>query len=133
MFPQTVEFSTSDMALIEGMKEEIQQLGFTWENMGRNKIAIQGIPADGTQENAQHLFEELLEQYKNNAKLESTNSDKLARALAKSMSIKKGHKLSVIEMNSLIDELFACEIPNATATGLATLITLTLDELADKF
>ena len=36
-------------------------------------------------------------------------------------------------MNSLIDELFACEIPNATATGLATLITLTLDELADKF
>ena len=133
LFPQTVEFSTSDMALIEGMKEEIQQLGFTWENMGRNKIAIQGIPADGTQENAQHLFEELLEQYKNNAKLESTNSDKLARALAKSMSIKKGHKLSVIEMNSLIDELFACEIPNATATGLATLITLTLDELADKF
>ena len=133
LFPQTVELSTADMALVEGMKEEVQQLGFAWESMGSNKIAIQGIPADGTQENAQHLFEEFLEQYKNNAKVESSNSDKLARALAKSMSIKKGQNLSVIEMNRLIDELFACEMPNATASGQATLITLTLEELADKF
>ena len=80
-----------------------------------------------------HLFEDLLEQYKNNAKVESSNRDKLARALAKSMSIKKRHKLSVTEMNSLIDELFTCEMPNATPSGLATLITLTLEELADKF
>ena len=133
LFPQTVELSTSDMALLEGMKEEVQQLGFTWEIMGRNKIAIQGIPADGTQENAQQLFEELLEQYKNYAKVESSNSDKLARSLAKSMSVKKGQNLSVTEMNRLIDELFACELPNVTASGQATLITLTLKELADKF
>ena len=38
------------MALVEGMKEEVQQLGFAWESMGRNKIVIQGIPTDGTQE-----------------------------------------------------------------------------------
>ena len=133
LFPQTVELNTSDMALIEGMKVEIEQLGFSWEKMSSNKIAIQGIPADGTQENAQHLFEDLLEQYKNNAKIETKNSDKLARALSKSMSIKKGHNLSVIEMNRVIDELFACEMPNATANGQATLITLTLEELADKF
>ena len=101
--------------------------------MGRNKIAIQGIPVDGTQENAQYLFEELLEQYKNYAKVETSNSDKLARALAKSMSVKKGQSLSITEMNRLIDELFACEMPNATASGKAILITLTLKELADKF
>lgn len=133
LFPQTVELSTADMALIQGMKEEVQQLGFVWENIGSNKIAIQGIPADGSQENAQHLFEDLLEQYKNNAKIESSNSNKLARALAKSMSIKKGHTLSVAEMNHLIDELFACEMPNVTASGQATLITVTLAELAHKF
>ena len=48
------------MALVEGMKEEVQQLGFTWENMGRNKIAVQGIPVDGTQENAQYLLKNYL-------------------------------------------------------------------------
>lgn len=133
LFPQTVELSTANMALIEGMKKEIQQLGFSWESMGTNKIAIQGIPADGTQENAQHLFEDFLEQYKNNAKVENSNIDKLARALAKSMSIKKGYNLSVVEMNRLIDELFACQNPNAIANGKAILITLTLEELADKF
>ena len=49
------------------------------------------------------------------------------------MSVKKGQNLSITEMNRLIDELFACEMPNATASGKAILITLTLKELADKF
>ena len=49
------------------------------------------------------------------------------------MSVKKGQTLNVIEMNRLIDQLFACETPNATASGKATFITLTLEKLADKF
>ena len=59
--------------------------------------------------------------------------DKLAAALAKSVSIKIGQALSPTEMNQLIDELFACESPNNTANGQPTLVTLTLDELAEKF
>ena len=60
--------------------------------MGRNCYSRH---LDGTQENAQYLFEELLEQYKNYAKVETSNSEKLARALAKSMSVKKGQNLSI--------------------------------------
>ena len=33
-------------------------------------------------------------------------------------------------MRSIIDNLFACQIPNTTAQGKPTLITLTLEELA---
>ena len=49
------------------------------------------------------------------------------------MSIKSGRKLKLEEMRSIIDNLFACQIPNTTAQGKPTLITLTLEELAKKF
>ena len=133
LFPQTVELNSADLALAEEIKKETHQLGFVWETMGGNKIVIQGIPSEGTQEHAQHLFEDLIEQYKNNAQLTNNNMDKLAAALAKSVSIKIGQALSPTEMNQLIDELFACESPNNTANGQPTLVTLTLDELAEKF
>jgi len=53
--------------------------------------------------------------------------------MAKSMCIKKGRTLSITEMNSIIDNLFACQTPNATANRKPTLITLTLEEIAKKF
>ena len=49
------------------------------------------------------------------------------------MSIKSGRKLNPEEMRSIIDNLFACQIPNTTAQGKRTFITLTLEELAKKF
>jgi DNA mismatch repair protein MutL len=131
LFPQTVELSISDMELVKGMEAEIKHLGFDFEAMNKSSIAIQGIPSESQDENVQHMFEDFLEQFKNNAELE--RKDNFARALAKSMSIKKGRKMNTTEMHILIDELFACQMPHATASGKSTLITLTLDELAKKF
>jgi DNA mismatch repair protein MutL len=119
------------MELVKGMEAEIKHLGFDFEVMNKSSIAIQGIPSETQDENVQHLFEDFLEQFKNNAELE--RKDNFARALAKSMSIKKGRKMNTTEMHILIDELFACQMPHATASGKPTLITLTLDELAKKF
>lgn len=131
LFPQNVELNMSDMELVKGMETEIKQLGFDFEVINKSNIAIQGIPSESQDENIQELFEDFLEQFKHNAELET--KDKLARALAKSMSIKKGRKMNNTEMHLLIDELFACQMPNTTANGKPTLITLTLEELAKKF
>ena len=133
LFPQTIELNITDMSLIHEIKDEIQELGFLWEVMGKNKIVIQGIPQNAIEEDTQVIFEEFLEEYKNHFKIPTTNKDKLARALAKSMTIQKTQKLSPIEMNNLIDNLFACETPNISPNGKATLITITFEELKDKF
>ena len=77
------------------------------------------------------VMEELVEQFKNESSIEK--HDNLSRSLAKTMSIKSGRKLKLEEMRSIIDNLFACQIPNTTAKGKPTLITLTLEELAKKF
>ena len=38
------------MSLIHEIKDEIQELGFLWEVMGKNKIVIQGIPQNAIEE-----------------------------------------------------------------------------------
>jgi DNA mismatch repair protein MutL len=133
LFPQNVELSSADMALVQELNEDIRKLGFDFEKLNQHTLVIQGVPAESTEESAQELFEELLEEFKQSADIEASSKEKLARSLAHSMSIKKGRRMNTTEMNILIDELFGCQMPYSTAKGQTTLITLTLEEIAKKF
>ena len=80
------------------------------------------------------MLEHLIEGYKNNqSTLKLNKRDSLARALARNTSIKSGLTLSTDEMNLLIDELFACEMPNTSISGKPIISTFTLEELLQRF
>ena len=80
------------------------------------------------------ILEHLIEGFKNNhAMLRLNKRDILARTLAKNASIKPGTSLSAEEMNQMVDELFACEMPNVSLAGKPVVITFTIDELLQKF
>ena len=53
--------------------------------------------------------------------------------LFRSSAIKTGTPLDNDSMSDLIDRLFACESPNISIYGKPTIITITLQELMDKF
>ena len=134
LFPQTVEFNAADYQLLQGLQEEITALGFDLAEFGKNTYVVNGIPADAGDANAKQLLEDLLEQYKHEAKtLQLDTTEKLAYALANSMAVKAGKVLNQTEMNDLIDRLFACEIPYYTPSGKPVIITTTLDELDKRF
>lgn len=57
----------------------------------------------------------------------------LARSLAQQASIKAGRQLSVKEMQTLIDELFACEQPYIAPNKRNTFLTFDFDELEKRF
>jgi len=72
----------------------------------------------------------LLEQFKENKQnLKLDLRDNLARSLAVNTSVKRGKKLSVAEMKSLIDELFACKTFYKSPGGKLILVRYTFDEL----
>ena len=131
IFPKTVELSTSDIAIIKTISDELLNMGFRFDYLNKNSIVVLGTPTDLEVEKLESVIDELVEQFKNESSVEK--HDNLSRSLAKTMSINSGRKLKVEEMRSIIDNLFACQIPNATAKGKPTLITLTLEELAKKF
>ncbi|HEX8376265.1 MAG TPA: DNA mismatch repair endonuclease MutL [Pedobacter sp.] len=135
LFPQTVSLGAVDFELVKELLPDIQALGFQVREFGKNTFIVEGIPADiGSNISEVEMLEHLIEGFKNNFSLLKLNKrDNLARTLAKNAAIKPGVMLSQTGMNSLIDELFACESPNISIQGKPVIITFTLDELVQKF
>ncbi len=134
LFPQTVELSSADCALINDLQEDLHRLGFTIDNFGGNEIVVNGIPTEAADIPVQGLIENFLEQYKNTVnEVQSNTRDRLARSLARSLCIRPGKRMQRIEMLDLIDKLFACSQPQSAPNGKPTILTFTNTELDIKF
>lgn len=135
LFPQTLNLSASDFELAKELLPDIQALGFQIREFGKNTLVIEGIPTDITTNVSEiEMLEHLIEGFKNNhAILRLDKRDNLARVMARNAALKSGKALSQQEMNSLIDELFACKMPNVSLNGKPIILTFTLEELAQKF
>jgi DNA mismatch repair protein MutL len=134
LFPQSVTLNSADFELLRELLPDIKALGFDIREFGRNTVVVDGIPADITNANEHELLEQLLEGFKNNlAVLKLDRRDNLARSLARNAALKAGVKLSMEEMNQLVDQLFACQMPNLALNGKPVISTFTLNELAERF
>ena len=134
LFPQSVTLNSSDFELLKELLPDIRALGFDIREFGRNTVVVEGIPADLSNTDEHKLLEQLLEGYKNNQSvLKLDKRDSLARSLARNAATKAGTKMSLEEMNILIDQLFACQMPNLALNGKLVIITFTLNELLERF
>jgi DNA mismatch repair protein MutL len=134
LFPQTIQLHAADAAILEEIQPELRALGFDIQSLGHHSFVIHGIPADFQAGDEKVLVEEVLEQYKNSEGTEAPERRlRVARSLAIRSAIKPGKLLSVKEMKSLIDELFACEQPHLSPSGKNTLVTFSLEELEKRF
>lgn len=134
IFSKTLHLSAQDFQLVLDLEKEIKSLGFDFQSMGENAIVINGLPADLKAEDEKELFEGLIEQYKNNTQnLKINKKENLARSLAKRSAIRKGKKLGETEMRNIIDQLFACHMPNYTPDGKPTIMKMELNEFNSYF
>ncbi len=133
LFPKTIRFSSIDADLLKNMLPAINLLGFDVQEFGNDTFVVHGVPADIKNVDEVEIIENLLEQYKSNVDLELDVREGLAKALAKSAAIKRGKELTFLEMQKLIDELFACEVPYKGPNGKKCFITYELDLLKKQF
>jgi DNA mismatch repair protein MutL len=136
LFPQTVTLSPNDFELAKSLLEDIKSLGFEVREFGKNTLVIEGIPVDlgSNTFNETQLFEHLIEGFKNSQQeLKLDKRDALARSMARNSSIKSGVSLEQEEMNTLIEQLFACQSPNFSISGKPVIQTIGLTEIDKKF
>ncbi|MVN21666.1 DNA mismatch repair endonuclease MutL [Mucilaginibacter arboris] len=134
LFPQSITLSTSDFELLQSLLNDVRALGFDIREFGKNTVVVEGIPAELTKASENEMLEKLLEGFKNNqSALKLSKHDNLARTLAKNAAVNSGTRFSLEEMNQLIDQLFACQMPNVSLSGKPVIITYTLEELFQKF
>lgn len=134
LFPSTISLAPAEAAMLNDILEEVNRLGFDIQEFGGNSFLIHGVPSELSENiNESKLVETLLEQYKNNLDLKLNVRENIARSMAKSAAIKRGQSLTLPEMQSLIDRLFACELPYKSPSGRNCFITFELDELEKRF
>ncbi|WP_455099130.1 DNA mismatch repair endonuclease MutL [Prevotella histicola] len=118
LFPEMVQFSVSDSVILEHILPEMTEMGFQLDNLGGGSYAVNGVPAGIEGLNAVTLITDMVA-----AAIESGTHVKeeidhvLALSLARNAAIPQGQVLSNSEMESIVNELFACGNVNYTPSG----------------
>jgi len=133
LFSLTISLNPLDIAWLQEMLPDIQQLGFDIE-LHADKAVLKGVPADLPTGKESTALQELIEQFRMYEKeLQLEKRDNLAKSLACRAAIKTGEVLNITQMKNLVQQLFACVQPYACPHGRPTLITLTVEELDKLF
>ena len=134
LFPDIVQFSASEIPVLESIMEDLSYLGFELTDLGGGSYAINGVPAgiEGLRptELVQNMVHTALEK---GCKVKEEVQSMLALSLAKAASIVTGQVLSNEEMNNLVDNLLTSSSPNYTPDGKTALVVLKEDEIEKLF
>ena len=135
LFPRPLTFSPADYAVLTELTPSLHLLGFRFAEFGPHTIAIEAVPADLPAQGEKELLEGLIEQFRSGAApLRLDRREALARALARRVAQATSQpRLPDIELNALVDKLFACQVPNYTPDGRPTVVLLDGEQLAAFF
>ncbi|MFT4061803.1 MAG: DNA mismatch repair endonuclease MutL [Edaphocola sp.] len=128
LFPHTLEFAPADAALFEDLLPILQQLGFDLQHFGGTTYLLNGVPPDIETGHEQIILEQLLEQMKHEASsLKDNRQEYLLQAMAKRLA--QPLALHTEAARTLIDELFACALPQYSPEGLKVFTMLPVESL----
>lgn len=130
LFPELLELSPSDAALLTGILDDVRALGFDITSLGGSSFSIVGAPSE--QANPVAVVQEMVESVKQQ---DGGHTDalhhQLALVLARHNAIEVGEVLSSVQMETLIGDLFQCDNPNLSPNG-KTILTILQQETIDK-
>ena len=130
LFPEVVQFSPSEIIVLKKIMPEMESLGFELTDLGSNSYAVNAIPAGLDGINMVSLLQEMV----SNANEKGTSlrdeiDHSLAMSLARRAAIPRGQVLSNVEMENLVNQLFACSNVNYTPDGKTILAILRQQEI----
>ncbi|HTF82296.1 MAG TPA: hypothetical protein VL947_11235, partial [Cytophagales bacterium] len=123
-----------DYLVVSEIEPDLVALGFSISFLGTDTISINGMPADMPRGNEKEIFEGIIEQFKvNKHELSLGTHESLAKSIASRSCIKKYQKLSSEEMNSIINQLFACSEPAYSPYNVKTFTVIDHHRLYEFF
>ena len=129
LFPQALSLNVNDASLLKEMLPELENLGFVLEQANPTTYMINGTPSDAAGCDAVALLEQILDNYKiNRTDLQLDRKLNLAKTMATQLSIKAQTKLSEMEMQNLVDQLFACNVAEIAPNGKKIYMILNMED-----
>ena len=110
MEPIEIILGEKDRATLKEITEELQELGYQWENEG-DKVWLKGIPNLDSSFQWEKQFSQFIENWDLEYGQVSSSKEMMAWILAKKDAIRGGQMLTHPEMKDLIIQLLQCENP----------------------
>ena len=134
LFPLELYFSSDEMQLLKELQHTLENTGFVFDAFKADAIQFSGLPVLMKESEVSIVLEELISNLQNEVPESSfSQSDTIAKSMAKSLAVKTGTYLTEKEQENLVNSLFACKEPNVSPFQKPTFITLTVDDLDKRF
>lgn len=118
LFPEAVQFTVSEMTVVEKIMPDLQTIGFELTDLGGNSFAVNSVPGGIEGVNYITLLHDIVSSAVEKGTADNTEVHRsVALTLARSAAIPQGQILSNEEMENIVDQLFACQNANYTPDG----------------
>ncbi len=134
LFPISLSFSKGEMAVLHQMKDHLHALGFVFGDEQEEQLVVKGLPPMISDKEAQIVLDQLISECTMESKsTDFSQSDMLAKALSKSLSVKTGDLLDSVSQLALVNDLFACKETLLSPFNKPIFITLSENDIDKKF
>ena len=132
--PLVLHLTQKEEAALEEYHSYFEALGFVWEDFGSHSIAMRAMPMELYGKSEKRFFEEILDELVENGCKGTPEviQEKIASMACKS-AVKGNQTFTVMEMNSLLEQIFELENPYHCPHGRPTMISMSKTDLEKKF
>ena len=133
LFPVAVELSPGEWESFDGVKPLLDKLGFTIGAMSGRTVLLEAVPGAFPKWPHDRILHDILTELPSGRPDVRDLVESIAKTVACKAAIKAGDRLTEEEMRSLIDQLFATELPYSCPHGRPTFMRMTSEELDKRF
>lgn len=130
LFPEVIQFSPSEEVVLEKILPELNAMGFDMSDLGHHSYGLNAVPTGMDGIDYVQLVKDMVSDTigKGTGNLDEIHAS-LALSMARYAAIPQGQVLSNEEMETIVNELFACSNVNYTPNGKAILCILPQREI----
>lgn len=135
LLPQIFSLPPRDAEWVEHNVAALQKMGISVQNFGNNSFRIDSLPAFLHLADAAQFLRKVIDELKTASKSSSPlrlGEDMIAKTVCRH-AVKANDALRLPEIEKLIHDLLACELPYCCPHGRPTMIQISLTELEKKF
>lgn len=132
--PIVMTLDARESEMLEKYRQQIEQFGYEVEHFGGKEYMISAIPDNLFNIDMKDLFIEMLDDFSNATGRQTPDiiTEKVASMSCKA-AVKGNDKLTLPEINKLIDELLSLDNPYNCPHGRPTIISMSKYEIEKKF
>ncbi len=134
LFPLELNLGKPGIAILDGVKEQLEHTGFVFSEIRDEQVVISGIPSGVNEGIVPNILQQVIDDIKDEVPDSGfSQNDLLARSLARSMAVTTGTALKKEEMEHMVHQLFACKEPGVSPDNRPVLITMDVTDFDKKF